>query len=99
MLYTLPIVSGGAEAQEGGGIARAWMDGAKVHPGTPMSKRWRRIQTVVLLKFVTFIDNAWHALRTDKLGNCDTATWLDKISAKRKHHTKSVKSSYIYMKM
>ena len=48
---------------------------------------------------VSFVDNTWNALLTDKLGNSDTVAWFGKISAKRKHHNKSEKSSYIYMKM
>ena len=34
--YRLPVVSGRAELQEGGGIARAWIEDPKVYPGIPM---------------------------------------------------------------
>ena len=34
--YRLPVVIGGAETQEGGEIARAWIEDPKVNPGTPM---------------------------------------------------------------
>ena len=35
-LYWLLIVTGEAEPQEGGGIARAWIADPKVYPGIPM---------------------------------------------------------------
>ena len=31
--YGLPVVTGGTESQEGGGIARAWILDLKVYPG------------------------------------------------------------------
>ena len=34
--YRLPVVTGGAEPQEGGGIARAWIEDPKVYRGIPM---------------------------------------------------------------
>ena len=37
----LPVVTGGAEPQVGGGIARAWIKDAKVYPGIPMPQWWR----------------------------------------------------------
>ena len=35
-LYRLPVVTRGAEPQEGGGIARAWIVDPKIYPGIPM---------------------------------------------------------------
>ena len=35
-LYRLPVVTGGAEPQEGSGIARVWIEDLKVYPGIPM---------------------------------------------------------------
>ena len=35
-LYRLPVVTGRAEPQEGGGIARAWIEDPKVYPSIPM---------------------------------------------------------------
>ena len=32
--YRLPVVTGEAEPEEGGGIARAWIEDPKVYPGT-----------------------------------------------------------------
>ena len=34
--YKLPLVTGGAKPQEGGGIAWAWIVGPKVYPGIPV---------------------------------------------------------------
>ena len=34
--YRLSVVTGGAEPQEGGGIARTWIEDLKVYPGIPM---------------------------------------------------------------
>ena len=39
--YGLPVVTGWAEPQEGGGIAWAWIDEPKVYPGIPMPQWWR----------------------------------------------------------
>ena len=38
-LYRLPVVTGGAEPQEGGGIARAWIEDPIVYPGIPSDLR------------------------------------------------------------
>ena len=35
-LYRLPVVTGGAETQEGGGTARAWIVDQTVYTGLPM---------------------------------------------------------------
>ena len=35
-LYRQPVVTGNAELQGGGGIARAWIEGPKLNPGIPM---------------------------------------------------------------
>ena len=35
-LYRLPVVTGAAEPQEGGGIAWAWIEDPNVYPGIPM---------------------------------------------------------------
>ena len=35
-LYSLPVVAGIAEPQEGGGISRAGIEDPKVYPGIPM---------------------------------------------------------------
>ena len=44
----------------------------------------------------TFVDNTWHALLTDLLGNSDTVAWFGMIFA-MKISQKSGKSSYIYI--
>ena len=56
-LYGLPVVTGGAEPQEGGGITRAVIEDPKIYPGTPLLQwcRWVPEETavataVVLLK-------------------------------------------------
>ena len=36
--YWLPVVTGGAEPQEGGGIAQSWITDPKLYPGIPMPK-------------------------------------------------------------
>ena len=59
--YRLPVVTGGADPQEGGGIARAWIEDPKVYPGIPMPndgagclrEQWL-LQAAVLLKFWGF---------------------------------------------
>ena len=39
-LYRLPVVTGEAEPQDGGGIARAWIEVPKAYPGIPMPQGW-----------------------------------------------------------
>ena len=39
--YRLPVVTGGAEPKEGGGIARACIEDPKVYPGIPIPQGWR----------------------------------------------------------
>ena len=42
--YSLPVVTEGAEPQEGGEIARAWIvEDPKVYPGMSMPQGWRRV--------------------------------------------------------
>ena len=54
-LYRLPVVTGGAESQEGGGIARAWIEDPNVYPGIPMPKEWRWVpEGTMVLKIVGF---------------------------------------------
>ena len=40
-LYRLPVVTVRAEPQEGGEIARAWIEDPKVYPGIQMPQWWR----------------------------------------------------------
>ena len=42
-LYGLPVVTGGAEPQEGGGITRAVMEDPKIYSGTPVLQWCRRV--------------------------------------------------------
>ena len=34
--YRLPVITGAAKPQEGGGIARLWLENPIVYPGIPM---------------------------------------------------------------
>ena len=47
--------------------------------------------------WVTFVDNTWHALMTDLLGNSDTVVWFGKIFAKKTLHKICEVFLYIYI--
>ena len=59
-LYRLHVITGRAEPEEGGEIARAWIEDPKVYPGIPMRKQWRRVPqgTVVAIggRFVKILE-------------------------------------------
>ena len=89
-LYELPVVTGGAEPQEGGGITRAVIEDPKIYPGTPVPQwcRWVPEETAVataavLLNCMVFVDNTCRALLPDFLGNSDTVTGFGNLSAKK----------------
>ena len=46
---------------------------------------------------VTFVDNTWHALLTDLLGNSDTVVWFGKIFAKKTSQEICEVFLYIYI--
>ena len=105
-LYRRPVVTGVAETQEGGGITRTWIEDPMVYPGTPMPQwcRWVPERTAVataavFVKIVRCLLIILAALCC--LCFCAILTQRQDLVSfpQRRHHRKSKKSSYIYMKM
>ena len=74
-LHRLPVATAGAEPQEGGRIARAWIEDPHVYPvyqcpndgaGCPRGQWW--LQMAILLKFWSFFYCTCQALLADLLG-------------------------------
>ena len=58
----MPVVTGGAEPQEGGGIARAWIEDPKVYPGIPMPQGWRWVTEGTVVATGNRFDKIWDFL-------------------------------------
>ena len=81
-LYWLPVAAGGAEPQEGGGIAWAWIIDPKVYPTIPMPNDGVQARgnsggyrQPFCYNFGVFVDNTCQGLLADQLDSSGSRIW------------------------